>query len=565
MKVIYKGKKYKVKRDRFTGLTLNLSKKGIVDICEIEGLYALSKLETLILENNQISEIKGLENLTNLEKLNLNNNQISEIKGLENLTSLQTLYLNGNKITEIKNLDYLTNLEMLFVNNNNFNDITGILQLKKLSYFQCVGDGKINFSGNLLKQIDDVGRYYPLIIVKTDPLTYRGDSRAFNVSIASETLKKIVYHSLLYGGLIGKFRMVAGLIGGNYENTTIQIKDSKAVATGDSHKVEMSDWKKTYFYGQQLKTKNMNRLGWYMSYPPPNETFFNETNWESQRLRQKLNALSVVIIVFPERFFNKSYEDFVKCYRLMDITSDDFSEENWIEYDIKLTDKSFDSFIVELETEYQVIEDIIHKEDIDNTELQEILANWLIFEIDDKSKLLEEFMKFIKKRRYYEFRINDFIIIRLEEGSTNIYVKNRFFNQCKYLLLNIPVEKINSFDEIDSIDEAAEILDGSLEEMGPSEYNIEPEEEFWAHCSNLQVWTESGYNTRLLHSNLAFPLLARLTEAGDPLAKKAFKEEIVKRYTSDYPPVVEYLKEEGYLEYLTDEELSFLKEEINKE
>jgi len=565
MKVIYKGKKYKVKRDRFTGLTLRLSKKGIVDISEIEGLDALSKLETLILENNQITEIKGLENLTNLEELNLNINLISEIKGLEKLTNLQTLYLNGNKITEIKNLDYLTNLETLCVNNNNFNDITGILQLKKLSYFQCVGDGKINFWGNPQTHIDVVGRLHPLIIVKTDPLTYKGDARAFNVSISSEALKKIVYHSLSYGGLIGKFRMVAGLIGGNYEDITIHIKDSIAGATGDSHKVEMSDWEQLYILYKQLRIKNMNRLGWYMSYPPPNETFFNETNMKSQQGWQRINDLSVVIVVFPERFFNKAYEDFVKCYRLMNITSDDFSEDNWIEYDIKLTDKSFDSFIVELETEYQVIEDIIHQEDIDYSELQEILAKWLIFETDDNFKLLEEFMKFIEKRRNYEFKINDFINVRLEEGYTNIYVKNRFFNQCKYLLLNIPVEKISSFDEIDSIDEAAEILDSSLEMMSPYEYHIEPEEEFLAHCSNLQVWAENGYNTRLLHSNLAFPLLERLTEAGDPLAKKAFKEEIVKRYTSDYPPVIEYLKEEGYLEYLTDEELSFLKEEINKE
>ena len=47
---------------------------------------------------------------------------------------------------------------------------------------------------------------------------------------------------------------------------------------------------------------------------------------------------------------------------------------------------------------------------------------------------------------------------------------------------------------------------------------------------NLQTWAENGYDTRILHSTLAFPLLKRLTEVGDLIAKNKLKEEIAIRY-----------------------------------
>lgn len=137
-----------------------------------------------------------------------------------------------------------------------------------------------------------------------------------------------------------------------------------------------------------------------------------------------------------------------------------------------------------------------------------------------------------------EFKVNEYITLKLERGKTNIYVKDQLFNQCKFLMLNIPVSKISSFDEIESIDEAAEKLDASLE---ATSQNIDPETEFWGHCSNLQAWEENNYNTRLLHRNLAFPLLKRLFEVGDPNAIRVFKEEICKRLESGNPVVLQYL------------------------
>ena len=166
-----------------------------------------------------------------------------------------------------------------------------------------------------------------------------------------------------------------------------------------------------------------------------------------------------------------------------------------------------------------------------------------------------------------EFRVNKYITLKLKGKETFIYVKGEKFIQCKYLLLNIPVDKVSSFDEIESIDEAAELLDKSLEPELNSRQQLQrkdkipPEVEFWGHCSNLQVWAEANYDTQLLHRNIAFPLLKKLTDLGDQVAKKVFKEEIARSIESGFKPVATFLTEEGYLDYLSDDYVEFIKKE----
>jgi len=73
---------------------------------------------------------------------------------------------------------------------------------------------------------------------------------------------------------------------------------------------------------------------------------------------------------------------------------------------------------------------------------------------------------------------------------------------------------------------------------------------------NLQVWVEHDYDTRLLHSTLAFPLLEELAQFNAPKAKIRFREEIAKRLESGYPSVVNFLYEEDFIyRYLTHEEV----------
>lgn len=154
-----------------------------------------------------------------------------------------------------------------------------------------------------------------------------------------------------------------------------------------------------------------------------------------------------------------------------------------------------------------------------------------------------------------EFIINKFFTLKLEGKKTVLYVDSKPFTQCKYLLLQIPQEGVNDFNSVDSIDEASEKLSHVLEPYDDFEriVKIDPETEFWAHCSNLQAWFENEYDTRLLHSNLAFPLLKKLTEVGDPLARKVFKEEIALRLESGYPSVIIFLIAEKYINFLDRE------------
>jgi len=163
------------------------------------------------------------------------------------------------------------------------------------------------------------------------------------------------------------------------------------------------------------------------------------------------------------------------------------------------------------------------------------------------------------------FKVNDYITLKLENKETYIYINEERFIQCKYLLIEVDSNK-EEIDNATSVDNYAYNIKDHDEifptdnlyydfkkefEFDKSKYRISPETEFWAHCSNLQVWTESNYDTTLIHSNLAFPLLKHLTEVGDPIALRVFKEEIAKRLSSGFVPVMKFLTNEGYLNYLS--------------
>ena len=184
---------------------------------------------------------------------------------------------------------------------------------------------------------------------------------------------------------------------------------------------------------------------------------------------------------------------------------------------------------------------------------------------EDYDEEVDEFNNYI-----LEHDINEYITLKLSnEGYTEIFIDDEIFDQCVRLVFQIPVDFIENFTEINSIDEAEVVYNSSMDEVvdeldvlrenrQEEKYEIIPEEEFRAHVSNLQAWVEHDYDTRLLHRNLAFPLLKSLTELGDPSAKKVFKEEIASRLESGSLNVLIYLVNEGYLDYLNKEEIEVL-------
>jgi len=154
------------------------------------------------------------------------------------------------------------------------------------------------------------------------------------------------------------------------------------------------------------------------------------------------------------------------------------------------------------------------------------------------------------------FRINKYITLDLRNGKTVILLDNSEFLLCTGVFINVDTKSGQL--EHDSIDE---IID---DEDMRTFVSISPEEEFWVHCSNLQAWNENNYDTTLLHSNIAFPLLKGLVRLGDPRAKKTFKDELVKRLLSDYAPTIVFLLRCGYLDHFTDEEFEVLLSEVRK-
>ena len=164
-----------------------------------------------------------------------------------------------------------------------------------------------------------------------------------------------------------------------------------------------------------------------------------------------------------------------------------------------------------------------------------------------------------------ELIVNKWITLKLENYMTNIYVDGKLFRQCKHLLFNIPSENIEDYDEINSIDEAVGVYSEKANNIYPFDVNISPEAEFVGHCSNLQVWAENNYETRILHSNIAFPLLKKLCDAGDPQAKKVFTEQILKRFMTGHQTTITFLIEEEYIRFLEKKDRQILIDDPNSQ
>lgn len=191
----------------------------------------------------------------------------------------------------------------------------------------------------------------------------------------------------------------------------------------------------------------------------------------------------------------------------------------------------------------------------------------------EKSKLLKLIEKIKKAIDEYEnsfenvYILNEYLKLKYEDGATHIYVDDDYFRQCAYLLLNIPGEDIEDYDDIKSIDDAENRLSHEFHGLydikrKKEEYGIDPKQEFEAHCSNMQAWVENDYNTQILHRNLAFPLLRKLVEVGDQKAKRAYKEELAYRLEANELNVTIFLIQGDYLQNLKEDELEIIVENM---
>jgi tetratricopeptide (TPR) repeat protein len=131
------------------------------------------------------------------------------------------------------------------------------------------------------------------------------------------------------------------------------------------------------------------------------------------------------------------------------------------------------------------------------------------------------------QRFMHRFVVNEHLDVAwdTQDVRVRVLVDGKPISQCVFIVANVSPTN----QEIKSIDDLAR-LPGAHQMAGrATRMLLSIEEEVAAHASNIQAWAEHDYDTRLLHSNIAFPVLKALAWAGDPKAMRVLFPEIVGR------------------------------------
>ena len=157
--------------------------------------------------------------------------------------------------------------------------------------------------------------------------------------------------------------------------------------------------------------------------------------------------------------------------------------------------------------------------------------------------MFEKFRTIFKKR----FPITDYLeVVLTKNDKTEIWIKGEHFMQCSHVLTTIHTDEIENLLLLESVDDIKEANTPIV---------IDPKTRFFVHCSNIQAWVENNFDTRMLHSNLSFPLLKKLVEEGC-VDSIILKEEIAKRFEQVSIEMIHFLFDRKYFDSLSNEELS---------
>jgi hypothetical protein len=137
-----------------------------------------------------------------------------------------------------------------------------------------------------------------------------------------------------------------------------------------------------------------------------------------------------------------------------------------------------------------------------------------------------------------EFKINEYIKLRLIEDETVILTNEKPFRHCK------GYKTLNNADR-NNIDNESSI-------------------QFFVQCSALEAFDLEEYNTNCLDLEFAFALLFELYNAGDNKARNVFKKELMRRF-KERNDKVQILLIKQYCGILEVEELIDLKKYITSE
>jgi len=131
---------------------VELSKNNLKSL---HGLAFCKSVNYLRADHNQIMSLADCQRLQNLTVLNLAHNEISRIQHLDHCTKLKALILNDNKITLIENLEHNLELNTLVLSHNRLQDVINIKHLKQLK--------KLSVAHNLIRVIPDFAASCPLL------------------------------------------------------------------------------------------------------------------------------------------------------------------------------------------------------------------------------------------------------------------------------------------------------------------------------------------------------------------------------------------------------------------
>ncbi len=92
----------------------------------------LASIDSIVLNDNDISNLTGLEFMWNVKKIWITNNNISDLSAISNLHTITSLNLSGNNIADINQLSWLNNLKEIFIQSCNISDISVFVNFSNL-------------------------------------------------------------------------------------------------------------------------------------------------------------------------------------------------------------------------------------------------------------------------------------------------------------------------------------------------------------------------------------------------------------------------------------------------
>ncbi len=112
--------------------SLNLTSTQVIDLSPLSGL---TQLNGLGLYNTKITDLSALSGLTQLNGLYLSNTKITDLSALSGLTQLNNLHLSNTQITDLSALSGLTQLIVLKLSNTQATDLFPLRNLTQLKVF----------------------------------------------------------------------------------------------------------------------------------------------------------------------------------------------------------------------------------------------------------------------------------------------------------------------------------------------------------------------------------------------------------------------------------------------